>query len=102
MDLDYLRIGRERLSRVFQYLEALNQHRNPPKRQIREQLWTFWLNDLPDHVAIQRGCTRNIEENKTEVINVSSAREEEDFILKVARPKLTRTPEPPPELKSWL
>jgi very-short-patch-repair endonuclease len=102
MDLDSLRIARERLSRVFQYLEALNQHRNPPKRQIREQLWTLWLNDLPNHAAIQRGRPRNIQENGTEGTNVSTAREEEEFILKVARPKLTRAPEPPTELKSWL
>src|SRR6202140_415139 len=100
MDLDSLRIGRERLSRVFQYLEALNQHRNPPKRQIREQLWSLWLKDLPDHVAIQRG--RNFEENRTETTNARSAGEEEEFILKVARPKLTRPPEPPAELKFWL
>ena len=90
MDLDSLRIGRNRLSRVFQYLEALNQHRNPAKRQIREQLWTLWLKDLPDHPAIQRGRPRNGQENKTDANNPSSTREEEDFILKVARPKLTR------------
>jgi very-short-patch-repair endonuclease len=102
MDLDSLRVGRERLSRVFQYLPALNQHRNPPKRQIREQLWTLWLNDLPDHPAIQRGRPRNIEENKAETADASITREDEDFILKVARPKLTRPPEPPAELKPWL
>ena len=34
MDSETLRIGRERLSRVFQYLEVLNQHRNPPKRRF--------------------------------------------------------------------
>lgn len=27
-----LRIAREKLTRVFRYLEALNQHRNPAKR----------------------------------------------------------------------
>src|ERR1700722_11821498 len=102
MDLDYLRIGRERLSRVFQYLEALNQHRNPPKRQIREQLWTLWLKDLPDHPAIQRGRPPTIEESKTETTNTASSREDQDFILKVARPKLTRPPEPPVELKPSL
>jgi very-short-patch-repair endonuclease len=102
MDLDSLRIGRERLSRVFQYLEALNQHRNPPKRQIREQLWTLWLKDLPDHPAIQRGRPRTVEENKTENTNLSNSPEDEDFILKVARPKITRAPEPPAELKPWL
>src|SRR5882724_9881227 len=102
MDLDSLRIGRERLARVFQYLEALNQHRNPPKRQIREQLWTLWLKDLPDHSTIQRGAPRTLEENKTENTEASATREENDFILKVGRPRLTRSPEPPPEIKSWL
>jgi hypothetical protein len=102
MDLDSLRIGRGRLSRVFQYLEALNQHRNPAKRQIREHLWTLWLRDLPDHSAIQRGRPRNGQENKTDANNPSSIPAEDDFILKVARPKLTRPPDPGSELKSWL
>lgn len=102
MDIDSLRIGRDRLSRVFQYLEALNQHRNPPKRQIRDQLWSLWLKDLPDHPAIQRGRPPTAEENKTETTNPSGSHEEEDFILKVARPRLTRPPDPPAELKLWL
>jgi very-short-patch-repair endonuclease len=101
MDLDSLRVGRDRLSRVFQYLEALNQHRNPAKRQIREQLWTLWLRDLPDHPAIQHGRPQNGKENKTDATNPSGTPEEEDFILKVARPKLTRPPDPGSELKSW-
>jgi very-short-patch-repair endonuclease len=101
MDADYLRIGRERLLRVFQFLEALNQHRNPPKRQIREQLWTLWLKDLPDHPAIQHGRPR-IEEDKPDAPSASDAREDEDFILKVSRPKLTRPIDPPAQIKSWL
>lgn len=52
MDAEKLRIVRDRLSRVFRYLEALNQHRNPAKRQIREQLWTLWLKELPDHPSV--------------------------------------------------
>jgi hypothetical protein len=102
MDLDSLRVGRERLLRVFQYLEALNQHRNPPRGQIREQLWTLWLRDLPDHPSIQQRRPRTPEENPAEKSDLSATREEVDFILKVARPKLTRAPEPPDEIKSWL
>jgi hypothetical protein len=41
-------------------------------------------------------------ENKPDNPEPSVAREEDDFILKVARPKLTRPPEPPLEIKSWL
>src|ERR1700733_10075885 len=102
MDLDSLRIGRERLARVFQYLEALNQHRNPPKRQVREQLWTLWLKDLPDHPTVQRGTPRSLEENKSMNAETSIRGEEDDFILKVARPKVTHPTEPPVEIKSWL
>lgn len=104
MDSDLLRIGRERLLHVFQYLEALNQHRNPAKRQIRDQLWHLWLNDLPDHPAIQRGRACTSDENKSGTSNTSAAsgREDEDFILKVSRPKLTPPPDPPVEVKSWL
>ena len=49
MDAEKLRFAREKITRVFRYLEALNQHRNPPKRQIREQPWHLWLHDLPNH-----------------------------------------------------
>ena len=56
MDSDKLRIARDKLTRVFRYLEALNQHRNPAKRQIREQPWSLWLHGLPNHPAIKRGA----------------------------------------------
>ena len=49
MDAEKLRVARDKLTRVFRYLEALNQHRNPAKRQIHEQPWSFWLRDLPEH-----------------------------------------------------
>jgi hypothetical protein len=54
MDTERLRVAREKLTRVFRYLEAVNQHRNPAKRQIREQLWSLRLHDLPEHTAIKR------------------------------------------------
>lgn len=103
MDENLLRVGRERLSRVFQYLEALNQHRNPPKRQIREQLWALRLKDLPSHSSIELGSARVGQENRTDGSGVAGVRDEDDdFILKVSRPKLTQAPEPTAELKSWL
>ena len=58
MDAEKLRVAREKLTRVFRYLEALNQHRNPAKRQLREQPWTLWMRDLPDHASVQRGAAR--------------------------------------------
>jgi very-short-patch-repair endonuclease len=102
MDLDLLRVGRERLSHVFQYLEALNQHRNPAKRQIREQLWTLWLKDLPAHPSIERGNPRTPPEGKGGMPASPGENEDQDFVLKVSRAKLTRPPEPPALLKPWL
>jgi hypothetical protein len=59
MNPEKLRVAREKLTRVFRYLEALNQHRNPAKRQIHEQLWSVWLHDLPDHPSIKRGASKS-------------------------------------------
>ena len=58
MDTEKVRVSREKLTRVFRYLEALNQHRNPAKRQIREQLWSLRLRDLPVHSSILQGEVR--------------------------------------------
>src|SRR6266851_2855509 len=99
MDADSLRIGRDRLLRVFRFLEALNQHRNPAARQIREQLWTLWVDNLPDHPTIQLGRPRG--ENKPPEPVSAKEQDEESFILKVSRPKLTRPPDPGSELKPW-
>jgi very-short-patch-repair endonuclease len=100
MDLDSLRVGRDRLMRVFRFLEALNQHRNPAPRQIREQLWTLWVDQLPDHPAIE--LRRQRVENKSKEPTSGKESDAESFTLKVSRPKLTRPPDPGLALKVWL
>ncbi|HEY2459581.1 MAG TPA: AAA domain-containing protein [Candidatus Acidoferrum sp.] len=100
MDADSLRIGRDRLLRVFRFLEALNQHRNPAARQISEQLWTLWMDKLPDHPAVQQGRPRVEDKAKEPIIEKDI--DDESFILRVSRPKLTHAPDPGLELKAWL
>src|ERR1700741_5341605 len=90
MDAEKLHVARDKLTRVFRYLEALNQHRNPAKKQIREQMWALWLKDLPDHPSIRRGAARQraareTPESETVVSEVSQP-EEQAFVLKVNRP----------------
>jgi hypothetical protein len=87
---------------VFRYLEALNQHRNPAKRQLREQPWSLWMRDLPEHSCIQKGATK-VSSPKAKDGN-SQATEDSgtSYILKVRRPRLTRPPEPPEEISAWL
>jgi very-short-patch-repair endonuclease len=100
MDATKLRIARDKLTRVFRYLEALNQHRNPAKRQLREQPWSLWLRELPEHASIQRGGAK-----PSKAKNGNGQRAEEgraNFVVKVQRPRLTRAPEPPEEIAEWL
>src|SRR6266478_2243579 len=102
MDAEKLRVSREKLTRVFRYLEALNQHRNPAKRQIHEQPWSFWLRNLPDHPSIQRG---GVKSSSLKTNNRNSQGTEDggaNHILKVQRPRLNRAPEPPEEIAAWL
>src|SRR5258707_13713395 len=100
MNAEKLRVAREKLTRVFRYLEALNQHRNPAKRQLREQPWTLWLRDLPDHSSVQRGAARATS-SKAKGQNGQTS-EDPSYILKVRRPLLTRPPDPPEEISPWL
>src|SRR5690242_19578460 len=102
MDAEKLRISRDKLTRVFRYLGALNQHRNPAKRQIHEQPWSFWLRNLPEHPSIQRG---GVKSSSLKTSNRNSQGTEDggaNFILKVQRPRLTRAPEAPEEIATRL
>ena len=106
MDADTLRVARDKLLRVFRYLEALNQHRNPAKKQIVDQIWTLWLKNLPDHPSIRRGERRlrdatDALESKTGAAAAGQP-DEQAFILKVSRPRLTTAAPPPKGLESWL
>ena len=104
MDSEKLRIARDKLTRVFRYLEALNQHRNPAKRQIREQPWSLWLHGLPNHPTIKRGAAK-AGSSKSKAAKDNQAGENDlagEFLLKVQRPVLTRPPEPPEEVAGWL
>src|SRR2546426_5567231 len=76
--------GRERIARVFRYLKALNEHRNPAKRDLSEQPWTLWFRHLPDHPGIQR--------------RLSNRHAETPFTIYEGRPAFTPAPQPPPPL----
>src|ERR1700741_306006 len=102
MDAEKLRVAREKLTRVFRYLEALNQHRNPAKRQLHEQPWSFRLRDLPEHSAIQRGSAKAAPAKAKDTTSQSTEDAGPGYILKVKRPKLTRAPEPPEPIARWV
>lgn len=100
------RAARDKISRVFRYLEALNQHRNPVQPKLDGQLWSLWLHDLPCHSSVQRGIARANPEAlliARDAAGRSAAKDaEEAFIFKVQRPKLSSPPLPPKEIAGWL
>src|SRR5215472_3631889 len=101
---DPLRVAREKIIRVFRYLEALNQHRNPVQRQLSSQQWSLWLHDLPDHASIQRGLSRTAlaaraarDKDKEDSVHSIDRDRGENFVFKVRRPKLSAPADPPRE-----
>ena len=104
MDGETIRTGRDRLLRVFRYLEALNEHRNPVKRHLGEQLWSLWVRDLPDHASVRRGVPAVIESQGLAVSEdgLLAETQDPDFVLKISRPRLSSPPAPPAGLEGWL
>jgi very-short-patch-repair endonuclease len=98
LDSKQLELGRDRIIQVFEYLKALNEHRSPAKRQINEQPWILWHDSLPDHPAIALGVGQRDNESQDN----DSPQPDEDFVLRVRRPKLTPAPTPPEELRPWI
>jgi hypothetical protein len=92
LDAKSQQAGRERIARVFRYLKALNEHRNPAKRDVSEQPWTLWFRNLPDHPSIQRP-----------LFNGAAGDEDSAFVvLRVGRPTFTQAPQPPLPVADWL
>lgn len=90
-ELEAQTLARGRLIQIFRYLQALNQWRNPPQREISEPMLVHWFHDLPTHPCIVSGKVSSVNEDAND-----------DFILKVARPQLTEAPPPPGGLRSWV
>ena len=92
------RIAKRRIRQVFEYLKALHEHRNPAIRQVSEQRWSMWLDDLPRHPAIERPA-RMVAGETSETESTDS---ETYFVLRVRRPRLTPAPPPPDTLRDWI
>ena len=91
-------VVRSKLIQIFRYLQALNQLRNPIQREINDQPWKLWLHDLPNHPCIRRGMFSNTPGSDES----DDGNTDNDFILKVSRPKLADAPAPPREIAPWL
>lgn len=88
-DVNQTKAIRDKLTRLFRFLQEMHQLRNPVTKQVQNHFWHLWFHDLPDHPVIQLGNPANHDGH-------------EPFILKVGKPDLTPCPEPPQEIQSWL
>ena len=86
---------KKKVLQIFRYLQALDQLRNPVKKDIGEQPWLLWLKDLPEHSCIELGQRRGVSEEK-------EGYEGDSFIFNVKRPVLTEAPLPPESILPWL
>ena len=88
-------ITRGRVARVFRFLEAFNQVKNPVPRVVTEQ-WALWLDDVSTTAGVTAAV---IHEPPLEEEDTSDS---EPLVLRVRRPKLVECPRLPPELEGWL
>lgn len=93
---------RGKLMRVFRFLQALDQLRNPVRRDIQEQPWVLWWRDLPQHPCIELGVVEPPSPGESEVEESAPGMGGDSFILRVKRPTITRAPEPPEAIREWL
>ncbi len=94
---------RAKVAQIFRFLKALNEHRNPAIKQISEQPWIMWLNDLPEHSSIQKGRIPEPSTQNGDNDNAAHANDiGDDFFYKIKRPRLTAAENPPEALLEWL
>jgi hypothetical protein len=92
---------RTKLKQIFKYLQELNNIRNPVKKDISDQPWSLWLNDLQDYETIELGYIESQNKELQEEDNDQNT-SNNYFILKVRRPHLQNCPQPSLELVGWL
>lgn len=89
-----------KVTRVFEYLKALTQIRNPIPTQLGTYKWNLKLSDVPVHGCIDRAFQGQV--NKVEGAGRLDESDSPDFVFRVKKPSLTNCPPPPIELKDWL
>lgn len=89
------------VTKVFRYLDALNQLRNPVTRHIKSHHWSKWFQDLPAHLCVTRG-DRGFYSPTPEGSEGTTAAAFDDFVLRVKRPELTEPPVLPASLAEWV
>lgn len=85
---------RQRITRIFRHLKALDETRNPVARHVKEHASAIWWRDLPEHPAVIRGPA-------TEGSEAGEGDGTLDALLTVSRESVA-CPLPPPPIAEWL
>jgi len=93
--------ARQLITKVFRYLDAFNQLRNPVTRHIRSQHWSKWFQDLPIHSCVTRG-NKGFFSPIPQGSDGAPAPVVDDFVLRVKRPESTEPPAVPASLAEWV
>ncbi len=94
--------ARDRIARVFSFLEALHQHRSPVVGRTTDRRWLLPLDRLPDHPSIEVGKYEDYDPDGPDEGAIDYQGSKEKFVLKVRRPVLTGPPPVPNILGDWL
>lgn len=92
--------ARSKLLQVFQFLQALDQIKNPVEKDVERQLWTQWFSELPEHEYIDMGTMYTHKDGSA--LEQENSTSHNNYILKVTRPQNLTIPEPPEGIKPWL
>ena len=84
---------RNKLTQIFQFLQALDQIKNPVEKDVQKQLWNLWFVKLPDHDCIDIASTfRGLENGNPS--EEEAAPVGKDYILRIIRPQSLSVPQP--------
>jgi very-short-patch-repair endonuclease len=92
--------ARDRAVRLFRFVQAFNERRNPPIRNLERHEWVLSLEDVPEHDTID--ITRVVHEGNGADEFAEDAESVSRVILRCERSDPTSPPAIPPELEQWL
>jgi very-short-patch-repair endonuclease len=90
-------VAQTRLTRVFKFLKALNELRNPVPRDLSAYSQILWTDKWPPHptIIIQRGEREDTDDDADVDVEMEP-------IIRIQRAPLTSCPNPPNVLNDWL
>ncbi len=88
--------ARQFVRRLFDFLEAFNQKRNPVVRDVTRHEKVWWWSDLPASPHVARAEFEDASEDG------GPSGDDDDLVLRVTRPQIPEAPRPPDGLGAWL